>query len=1038
MPFKSEKQRRFLWSQHPDIAKRWAKEYPGQKDLPLYAHDKEPADKEKAAAMEELNKSFSVNTVGLRIYNECVKKANSGLLKVEIPHSDKPVAAGDEHVTAENQGGDNASPVQTRNEDEVNQSREELAGETVNSGVNPLLKKLAVVLSQPIMQAIENEKAEQQARMAAKMPQNVGVKRYAMPANTTPMPMGMQQPAQPAQPQQAQAAQPAQAQGAGMNSPSANPINSFGALSASGNINGNAAFGTKNSPDSSKSAASSPAWQRSAGKNDEGGLNEKGRKSYEREHGGNLKAPVTESNPSGDRAKRQNSFCSRMCGMKSVNTGAATAKDPDSRINKSLRKWNCKCSAMELAKQADLEVMKGGLGSRALASTAGHLGAFPGATIISLRSHVNPTQWKGQNGSYLTSRISDDDTRAQNLKQLAQDMERADPEALKDHRVYLGGGDFFREIPRIFTNPRTSLAGKAMGLAQHIPTQLYAAGMRGSLFNPATNSTYLMGDKPSVLTHELGHAIDFNSGKIPQYSDKEHPVKTWFKRQGKGLMHDAYGAGRMVPVAGMFHALYQEAQANRLSEQNLRRAYKDDPKALNKILDDRQKVLPAGYASYVGAAAAPFAGPFAPLLPLQALIAGKRFGMLESRRLGGKYVSEHKKEEHAHEDDAPATLKMPERSEKKDDEKEDKKEEHRKAAAAQLYKAAAKELYTPSDDVMTAAIKNFRTTNPTQPDGTPWDQNNYDFAAGMARHLMSGGEDIGNSKTYPAMPYAVDATYRAGQEAGDRQLRTDFDNLKHESRLSHIEATQRQTDMADQLTKSRKWLTNPRFWAGAGVGAAGLAAAYGLKKLYDRHRASRKKTEQTEAVFSADSPKTALYKSARPLGLDNYSSFAGPDQIQHAVQQYGQLKALVRPDDNTLRARGLNRDGFQSALRHIVRNSQGKDNYNLSDMAPDPKMYAAGAGALGLLGTAGLGYLGGKDGVGVGMAGTGAGMAAAYMHAANKRQNILNTAKLMKEYGLLKPKTLSHAYPLLADDHKFANAEEFVSKAAELAVARKS
>ena len=30
-----------------------------------------------------------------------------------------------------------------------------------------------------------------------------------------------------------------------------------------------------------------------------------------------------------------------------------------------------------------------------------------------------------------------------------------------------------------------------------------------------------------------------------------------------------------------------------------------------------------------------------------------------------------------------------------------------------------------------------------------------------------------------------------------------------------------------------KWLTNPRFWGGAAVGAGGLAAAYGGKKLYD-------------------------------------------------------------------------------------------------------------------------------------------------------------------------------------------------------------
>jgi hypothetical protein len=92
-----------------------------------------------------------------------------------------------------------------------------------------------------------------------------------------------------------------------------------------------------------KLAASSPAWQRSEGKNPEGGLNAKGRASYKRETGGTLKAPVTESDPKGERAKRQNSFCSRMCGMKRKNTGSKAKSDPDSRINKSLRKWNCKC-----------------------------------------------------------------------------------------------------------------------------------------------------------------------------------------------------------------------------------------------------------------------------------------------------------------------------------------------------------------------------------------------------------------------------------------------------------------------------------------------------------------------------------------------------------------------------------------------------------------------------------------------------------------------------------------------------------------------
>ena len=79
------------------------------------------------------------------------------------------------------------------------------------------------------------------------------------------------------------------------------------------------------------------AWQRKEGKNKEGGLNEKGRKSYENENpGSDLKAPSKKvGNP------RRASFCARMKGMKSKLTSTKTARDPDSRINKSLRAWNC-------------------------------------------------------------------------------------------------------------------------------------------------------------------------------------------------------------------------------------------------------------------------------------------------------------------------------------------------------------------------------------------------------------------------------------------------------------------------------------------------------------------------------------------------------------------------------------------------------------------------------------------------------------------------------------------------------------------------
>jgi len=79
----------------------------------------------------------------------------------------------------------------------------------------------------------------------------------------------------------------------------------------------------------------SAAWQRSEGKDPSGGLNAKGRASYNREHGADLKAPQPEGGP------RRDSFCARMQGMKKKLTSKKTANDPDSRINKSLRAWKC-------------------------------------------------------------------------------------------------------------------------------------------------------------------------------------------------------------------------------------------------------------------------------------------------------------------------------------------------------------------------------------------------------------------------------------------------------------------------------------------------------------------------------------------------------------------------------------------------------------------------------------------------------------------------------------------------------------------------
>ena len=77
------------------------------------------------------------------------------------------------------------------------------------------------------------------------------------------------------------------------------------------------------------------AWTRKEGQNSEGGLNEKGRKSYERANpGSNLKRPQPEG------GKRRDSFCARSNGQRKMHN-IDCSKTPDKRICKARRKWNC-------------------------------------------------------------------------------------------------------------------------------------------------------------------------------------------------------------------------------------------------------------------------------------------------------------------------------------------------------------------------------------------------------------------------------------------------------------------------------------------------------------------------------------------------------------------------------------------------------------------------------------------------------------------------------------------------------------------------
>jgi len=100
------------------------------------------------------------------------------------------------------------------------------------------------------------------------------------------------------------------------------------------------------SVDDAELLAEAEAWQTSKGKNKNGGLNKKGVASYRRSHPGSKLQTAVTTKPSklkkGSKAsKRRKSFCARMKGMKKHRAGAKTKRDPNSRINKALRKWHC-------------------------------------------------------------------------------------------------------------------------------------------------------------------------------------------------------------------------------------------------------------------------------------------------------------------------------------------------------------------------------------------------------------------------------------------------------------------------------------------------------------------------------------------------------------------------------------------------------------------------------------------------------------------------------------------------------------------------
>jgi hypothetical protein len=931
MPFQSEKQRRFLWAAHPDIAKRWAHEYPeSNKNLPLYAHDHDASkgDSAKTAAVDALrfaaNKWANItNLVNINTLSAGeTKAANSGMVRVPVPNSEKPTYAGQEQEegTAKPVEKTDCGPTDIRNSQNPKEQDE--------NAVSALFGKLSAVLARPLREALEVEQALQEARNPLFVPENLGLRQFSAPSPVIAPPMGMA--AAPGQPQPQAPAQPAQpgqaAPVGGGSNPQFNPINAFGAIGAKGQLNGNAAFGQKNSPDSSKIAnlqnytlpqypydpqlhtmlqkwesaggdsrtaqipahlveplskymrglnmthaqsgqpvpllpegqnpdeldavetlmeleraqpkqklaASSPAWQRSEGKNDAGGLNEKGRKSYEREHGGNLKAPVTESNPSGERAKRQNSFCSRMCGMKSENTGADTAKDPDSRINKSLRKWNCKCSS------------------------AYEFGEKIAAANANLDPNLNMVYNKPKTNYMMPKYLRENQLAPEQASQLLAGMRAVAPHnALDKTRLDWNGLQIQGYGSRVHDNDRVTRLGR--WLHQFDGDQFEAAHPDktqgfGDAFFPYANLVSVPSGMGGTAMHELGHAIDFNA--FPADSSLRHLGAALYRAHAPTLWKE--------------HAAWRKGRKGVLDAYT---ADKLDPQIAYKVLESGKGAKRVGLGSYWGAGLGTAGGIGAALAGMAAL---NEMGV-DLRNIPGR------------------VLTLP---------------------------------------VIGGAM-----------------------LGGM------GGIGLGNllAKEPPKR---------------EKIVKLMAQHLAKKQRLPYAQAQQL---VEQQLAQS-------------------APAQPVLRKA-------------AEALTE---------KISMPRGLGELPQGAGPDQIADAVMRFNQLRTLVRPTDETLKAQGLSRPGFQNSLRKITAHSQGKDKFDLQSVAPNPKLRAALAGLAGLGAAGGLAYTGNTDMAVGALPVTALAAGGAYLHGQHERDNVLNTAKLMKQYGLLKPKLLQQAYPLLGEDYRVA------------------
>lgn len=177
--------------------------------------------------------------------------------------------------------------------------------------------------------------------------------------------------------------------------------------------------------------------------------------------------------------------------------------------------------------------------------------------------------------------------------------------------------------------------------------------------------------------------------------------------------------------------------------------------------------------------------------------------------------------------------------------------------------------------------------------------------------------------------------------------------------------------------------------------------------------------------------KRAVEKFAKPRGVGDVEFGAGPQQMQNALNMLGQARTLVNPTA-TLKEKGISQDDFDSKLNELSKSKDEK--YNFSSMKKNPKLEAILSGLVGATGGGLAGnFMGGdlkSSLIGATLGGLGGAGYGGYQ-ASKSNKDLLATAKVLKEYGLLQPEYLRKAKPLLTKLSSQDSNKERTSSAGE-------